>query len=79
MKISEISVLRRTRASAGVFRTPAESINVGRSVRSIQTTIRRMENGIDALPRDAWDPLTQSAKAHEVVLPINFEGADWPC
>jgi hypothetical protein len=40
MKISEISAPRRTRASAGAFRTPAESINVGRSVRGIQTTIR---------------------------------------
>ena len=50
MKIGEISVPRRTRASAGVFRTLAELINVGRSVRSIQTTTPRIENGIAALP-----------------------------
>ena len=51
MKINEISVLRRTRASGGVFRTPAESINVDRSVRSTQTTIRNSriiaESGYD--------------------------------
>ncbi len=76
MKISEISALRRTRASAGVFRTPAESINVGRSARSIQTTIRRIENGIVAVPRDVWDRLVQSARAHVVVIPIDFESAD---
>ena len=79
MKINEISVLQRMRASAGVFRTPAESINVGRSVCSIQTIIRRMENGIDALPMDAWDQLIQSAKAHVAVVPIDFESDDRPC
>jgi hypothetical protein len=46
MKISEISAPRRTRASAGAFRTPAESINVGRSVRGIQTTIRSAKERI---------------------------------
>jgi hypothetical protein len=46
MKISEISVLRRTRASADVLGTLAESINAGRFVRSIQTTIRRIKDYI---------------------------------
>jgi hypothetical protein len=75
MKISEISVLLKTRASAGAFRTPAESINVGRSVRSIQTTIRRMENGIAALPMLGID-LFKSTRVHVGVVSIDFERTD---
>ncbi|MGZ5789618.1 MAG: hypothetical protein ACXWJF_09230 [Burkholderiaceae bacterium] len=44
MKIKKISVPRRTPANAGVFRTRAESSNVDRSVRSIQTTIHEAEH-----------------------------------
>jgi hypothetical protein len=55
MKINEISVQRRTRASAGVFRIPEESINVGRSVRSIQITIRSLQIEIAMFPMPGID------------------------
>jgi hypothetical protein len=54
---SGISLPRRTRASGGVFRIPAGSINVGRSVRGTRTAIRRTK--VDIIVH-AWQraPLT---------------------
>jgi hypothetical protein len=47
MKTSGILVPQRTPVSAGVRKTPAESSNVGRSVPSIQTTIRKTKCQVD--------------------------------
>jgi hypothetical protein len=37
-----------------------------------------LENGINALPREEWDRLIQSARAHVESIPIDHESADRP-